>query len=643
MGRDDPELFEATQFTIEDVDHDSQSSQTESLLGRANSPPPNSHTNDVPYQDSADDTEKDDVHYPPAKRRAHAGGTAIHIPTRAEVEAGLLLSKTKKRPGAEYRNTVIVGLVLMLIGAWGISQLLALGTRFGHGGPKINVILMVSDGMGPASETMGRSFLQYLHDAASTTEGRSLLNQSIWSSLESGFVGREMGMFGIMPLDEMLVGTSRTRSSNSLVTDSAAGATAFASALHTYNGAIGVSPAKTPVGTVLEAAHRQGFSTGLVTTSRITHATPAAFYAHVVDRDLESDIASFLIGDGPQGQVVDIALGGGRCFFRANSTTDSCRTDDVDMFAKAKANGITVLDGMKALNDWHDDKGHDKPEPVLGLFHDSHMDFEIDREQITLSSDEQPTLKQMVHHAIQHLEKFDDKGFFLMVEGARIDMAGHNNDPVGHISDMLAYHSTVAYLKDYVANANEDGMKTILISVSDHETGGLALGRTLGTAYPEYAWYPEVLVNATHSTEYLGAQVAKEATSKSYLRSEIFEKGLGIVDISDDEVDGLWKVRTSAYRSNLFLADCISRRAQVGWSTVGHSGVDVNLYAWGFNSTGIAGNRENIEIGEHIAHSMGLNLDVVTLELNKKLDWFSDDAGHSLSRTTHVNHYHGEF
>lgn len=68
-------------------------------------------------------------------------------------------------------------------------------------------------------------------------------------------------------------------------------------------------------------------------------------------------------------------------------------------------------------------------------------------------------------------------------------MASHNNDPAGHISDILAYHSTIAYLKKWVADANTAGTPTVLISVSDHETGGISLGRQLGSAYPEYAWF----------------------------------------------------------------------------------------------------------------------------------------------------------
>lgn len=121
---------------------------------------------------------------------------------------------------------------------------------------------------------------------------------------------------------------------------------------------------------------------------RITHATPASFYAHVVDRsfpsshrfesqltspagDLESKIATFLVGEGPQGQTVDFAFGGGHCFFIPNTTAGSCRTDDRDLLAVAEKNGITVVRGMQELKAWHDGEGHAGTGPVLGLFADS--------------------------------------------------------------------------------------------------------------------------------------------------------------------------------------------------------------------------------------------------------------------------------
>lgn len=130
---------------------------------------------------------------------------------------------------------------------------------------QVNVILMVSDGYGPASETFARSYLQYLvasEDAMVQPGGR-------WAHLVPSGSDAVTDFRMTLPLDAMLIGASRTRSSDSLVTDSAAGATAFSCAIKSYNGAIGVDPTekRNPCGTVLEAARHLGYKTGLVVTS----------------------------------------------------------------------------------------------------------------------------------------------------------------------------------------------------------------------------------------------------------------------------------------------------------------------------------------------------------------------------------------
>jgi alkaline phosphatase len=119
----------------------------------------------------------------------------------------------------------------------------------------------------------------------------------------------------ILVLDGHIIGTSRTRSSSSLVTDSAAGATAFSCGFKSYNGAISVLPDHSPCGTVLEAASLAGYKTGLVVTTRITDATPACFASHVNMRQYEDRIAEQEIGEHPLGRVVDLIFGGGRCHF----------------------------------------------------------------------------------------------------------------------------------------------------------------------------------------------------------------------------------------------------------------------------------------------------------------------------------------
>lgn len=146
--------------------------------------------------------------------------------------------------------------------------------------------------------------------------------------------------------------------------------------MKTYNGAIATTPSLTPCGTILESAHHQGFSTGLVTNSRLTNPSLSSFYGHSVDKRSEGDLAKFLIGKGAggnQGKVVDLALGGGKCWFLGNETTEegSCRRDGEDLLNVSE--GIKLVEGMKGLRDWKDqgllaDVYKKKKKNVLGFF-----------------------------------------------------------------------------------------------------------------------------------------------------------------------------------------------------------------------------------------------------------------------------------
>lgn len=422
--------------------------------------------------------------------------------------------------------------------------------KHAHVPGKRNLIFMVSDGMGPASLSLTRSFRQYTDNLP--------INDTLI-------------------LDRHLIGSSRTRSSSSLITDSAAGATAFSCAQKSYNGAISVLPGHTPCGTVLEAAKLAGYMTGLVVTTRITDATPACFAAHANHRKYEDLIAEHEIGNYPLGRVVDLMLGGGRCHFLPNTTEGSCRADDKDVVNLARANGFSYIDnraGFDALN-----KGDNAALPLLGLFAPGDIPYEIDRRH---QDDIYPSLEETTRTALRTLSKAtedSDRGFFIMIEGSRIDHAGHGNDPAAQVHEVLAYDRAFAAVLEFIEN---EETPTVVVSTSDHETGGLSVARQLTETYPEYRWYPEVLAKANHSSEYLAARIedilsSGNATSDSSLRShikhELIEKGLGITDISDKEIDRLVKSYNDPNTGpNLVFADIISRRAQVGWSTHGHSG-----------------------------------------------------------------------
>ena len=198
----------------------------------------------------------------------------------------------------------------------------------------------------------------------------------------------------------------------------------------------------------------------------------------------------------------------------------------------------------------------------------------------------------------------------------------------------------------------------MLISVSDHETGGLSLGFQLDpAAYPTYAWFPDALVNGTATSTATSMKIYRESRSLTNMRlKSILREDMGVSDPDDDEIAEIMANRENPGAIGPLdkaLAKLTSRRAQVGWSTHGHSGVDVNLYGYprALVAPYLGGSRENTEIGTFIADTMKLDLKQITdsLQLNLKA-WYSPitdklsatamaDRNHS---TNDVAHYHGQ-
>ncbi|PNY30002.1 Alkaline phosphatase [Tolypocladium capitatum] len=468
----------------------------------------------------------------------------------------------------------------------------------GHGSrsAKRNLVFMVSDGMGPASLSLTRSYRQFVDGLPE--DDTLVLDRHFW-------------------------GSSRTRSSNSLVTDSAAGATAFACGKKSYNGAISVLPDHEPCGSVLEAAKRAGYMTGLVVTTDITDATPACFASHVLGRQMQDDIALQEIGAGVLGRSVDLMLGGGRCHFLPNTTAGSCRMDDVDVAALAQDEyGWSYADGRAGFDAL---KGGERVKlPMLGLFAPNDVPFELDRRDM---NDVYPSLSEMAQTALRALEKAtagSDKGFFLMIEGSRIDHAGHINDPAAQVHEVLEYDKAFKAVVDFIGQSKTE---TVLVATSDHETGGLATALQEPGHLPVYNWYPRVLANASASCERLAAAlqdyVAHRPSSlsdgdlKAWINHELVVSGLGIPDATDEELALL--VKDPEASINTFAA-IISLRAHIGWSTHGHSAVDVNIYSSGGPETDmIRGNVENTDVGKFLSHYLDVDVDKITEELKEKM------------------------
>jgi len=238
------------------------------------------------------------------------------------------------------------------------------------------------------------------------------------------------------------VGFSKTQSSDNYITDSAAGGTALSTGQKTYNGAIGVNADSIPIKTILEMAEDKGLATGLVSTSAITHATPASYIAHQKSRGSYEDIAAdFMKTD------IDVFIGGGYKHF-------SQRADKRDLTLELQQKGYQVLRNM-------DEIAKVKTGKLAGLTADEHNDIAIKRKMnLPLSTE---TALNILHQ--------NQKGFFIMVEGSQIDWGGHENDTRYIIIEMLDFDRAIGKALEFAAKDGE----TLIIVTADHETGGFSL------------------------------------------------------------------------------------------------------------------------------------------------------------------------
>jgi len=224
-----------------------------------------------------------------------------------------------------------------------------------------------------------------------------------------------------LALDGILVGSCSTHSASSRVTDSAAAGTAIASGIKTKNQMVGVDPGGAPHTTILERAHEHGLATGLVVKSTMTDATPAVFAAHVQNRGAQDTIAVQEIQ-----HHVDVLLGGGRDWFLPLSR-GGVRKDSLDVIAEARQKGYAYVAGPAEL-------AAAARTPLLGLFAGEDLAYAVDHDAAR-----EPGLPEMAKKAVALLSKHK-AGFFLMVEGSRVDHAGHANDPATHARELLDLH-----------------------------------------------------------------------------------------------------------------------------------------------------------------------------------------------------------
>lgn len=252
-----------------------------------------------------------------------------------------------------------------------------------------------------------------------------------------------------------VAGLHKAYSANDLITDSGAGATAFASGIKTYNGAIGVNTDSMPVKTILEQAKEKGLSTGMVVTSTLTHATPASFIAHVRNRKFDEEIATFFLKT-----EVDFLAGGGKKFF------DQRTTDNRNLVKELQAKGYQINDFSQNA------ESATPPDPSKNFIY-----FSSDGDPAK-ASEGRTYLAPYSVAAAKHLKQRSEKGFFLMIEGSQIDRGGHANNSDYIISEVVDFDKTIGKILDFAAADGE----TLVIVTADHETGGYAInpGSELG-------------------------------------------------------------------------------------------------------------------------------------------------------------------
>ena len=424
-------------------------------------------------------------------------------------------------------------------------------------GPKY-IFYFIGDGMGPSH----------------------VLGTELYLGEQAGKIGRPQPLcFTSFPYSAFVT----TFSASNGVTDSAASGTALATGHKTNNGHIGTAPDGSPVYSVAYAAKESGFAVGVATTVCINHATPGAFYAHNNSRNNYHDIAQEMLTAG-----YDFYAGGdAKC-------NEEQRTA---LYAKAKEQGYTIARGY----DDYIAKADDAKKMMLYQKNISEgLPYTIDR------TEEDLTLAQITEAAIDFLKEKSKKGFFLMVEGGKIDYASHSDDAATMFNEVLDFNAAIAEaLEFYKKHKNE----TLIIVTADHETGGLVLGYS-----GAYALNLKALANQKVSEDKLKEIMRTKAMQRMPLRWEEMQNTIA-------ENTGLWRElkpskseeqkmkqlfeegesnpqkRVEKFEAIATVAkNAVNRIALVSWASPNHSGTFVPLFAIGKEADKFHGIIDNTDI-----------------------------------------------
>lgn len=421
------------------------------------------------------------------------------------------------------------------------------------------------------------------------------------------YLAEQEGRIGVKPLlftTFPVASFATTFSATNSVTDSSAAGTALSTGAKTYNGAIGMDDNKEVLQTVAEKAKKAGKKVGVTTSVSVDHATPAAFYAHQPNRNMYYEIAL----DLPKANF-DFYAGGG--FLKPTTTYD--KKEAPSIFPIIEEAGYTIARGLDEYNA----KAADAQKMVLIQKEGadpSCLPYAIDHKDGDL------TLAEITESAISFLTKGNNKGFFLMVEGGKIDWACHGNDPATVFEEVIDMDNAVKVAYEFYKKHPKE---TLIVITADHETGGLGLGTS------KYELYLKSLANQKQSQELLSKAITD-------LRKEKENK------VSWEEVKalladrmGFWKTLPLTWEQEKMLRDeyedsfvknhvvfeeslyakteplaavarkVMSQIAMVGWTSPNHTAGYVPVFAIGAGSKLFVGKMDNTEIPKRIAKAAG--------------------------------------
>ncbi|MDD3038512.1 alkaline phosphatase [Bacteroides sp.] len=421
-----------------------------------------------------------------------------------------------------------------------------------------------------------------------------------YAEIQNGRIGVEPLLFTQFPVATMATTFSATNS----VTDSAAAGTALSTGKKTYNSAIAVGEDKQPLETIAEKAKKAGKKVGITTSVSVDHATPSAFYAHQPNRNMYYEIAL----DLPKANF-DFYAGGG--FLKPSKTYN--KKDAPSIYPILEEAGYTIARGY---NDYKSKA--DKAQKMILIQEEGKdpdcLPYAIDRDDNDL------TLVQITESAIDFLMKGKDKGFFLMVEGGKIDWAAHGNDAATVFNEIKDMDAAVKVAYEFYKKHPKE---TLIVITADHETGGIALGKG------RYELNLKALQYQKKSTDGLSKRISELRKSKEnkvtwedmkeFLGEEMgFWKEVPISwkqerELRDEFEESFIKNKVvfaeSMYSKSEPIAACakeiINDIAMIDWASGGHSAGYVPVFAIGAGSQLFGEKIDNTEIPQRIAKAAG--------------------------------------